>query len=351
MPLLPLIDHSAAPNAWHQVRRPGGYELWHLHARASTGGTRLIVDFSQGSPFHPEYLQRHKEYLADPTRKSPVLPQEYSRVDVTLFRNNEPVIKTSGRFSTFNFESSAEQDQLTIGPNRLALAPDSLKLELNGDPTDPSRDGLTAQLVFNNRVRQSPIQIPIFSNPATVAEHFWSVINPTCQVQGEICIGKSANTRTEKILFLGDGYQDHLYGSSLPGVSPRRWTRGLVLLANQSIAFQISDSTNDDPTHDAHVVVTDNSDIRVIQAPLFATSDQQRTAWGLTYPNAIDTDCGLVLRQPRVIDSSPIAVKLLYEAFWQGNPVIAYCEMSYLHRMDWPGIRGKMLKDVRQKSD
>jgi hypothetical protein len=350
MPLLPLIDHSAAPNSWHQVRRPGGYELWHLHARAATGGIRLVVDFSQGSPFHPEYLHCHKEYLADPTRKSPVLPQEYSCVDVTLYRNNEPVIKISGRFSAFHFEASTGQEQMTIGPNRLTLAPDSLKLELNCDPADPSKDGLTAQLVFTQRVRHSPIQIPIFSSSSAVADHFWSVTHPLCEVQGEICIGKSANARTEKILFLGEGYQDHLYGSSLPGVSSQRWTRGLVLLALQSVAFQMSDLTDDDPNRDAHIVVADDSEIRVIQAPLVAMNGQRRTAWGLTYPTAIDMDRGLVLRQPRVIDSSPIAVKLVYEAFWEGNPVIAYCEMMSLHRMDWPGIRGKLLQDMNQRS-
>ncbi len=75
---LRLYD-PAPPDAdgWHAVRSPGGYECWHFDAEDDSGQLRLVAGLCEGYVFHPGYLRRYYQYLADPTRHVPPLPEEY----------------------------------------------------------------------------------------------------------------------------------------------------------------------------------------------------------------------------------------------------------------------------------
>ena len=51
----------------------------------------------------------------------------------------------------------------------------------------------------------------------------------------------------------------------------------------------------------------------------------------------------LSLGNPRLIDSSPFYLRLIYDATTRGKAGTAFCEVAYPHRLRWP-ILGRMIE-------
>jgi hypothetical protein len=51
----------------------------------------------------------------------------------------------------------------------------------------------------------------------------------------------------------------------------------------------------------------------------------------------------LILRQPRILDSSPFCLRLRYDAFVDGEAARAFCRIVYPYRLGWP-ILGRFIE-------
>jgi len=51
----------------------------------------------------------------------------------------------------------------------------------------------------------------------------------------------------------------------------------------------------------------------------------------------------LELSNPRLIDSSPFYLRMIFDASCRGRPAQAFCEVAYPHRLRWP-ILGRMIE-------
>jgi hypothetical protein len=316
--IIPMFDAAAGPGAWHRVGTPGGFELWHLDA-VDPAGTRVIVSFSQGSPLLPGYVQNVRAYLSDPTHRLPPAPGDYSCVHVAVYQNRRPAVRRTVHFPAREFSASSSDFAVSIGPNRLEKNGDELNLAIQ------YRDRLALQLRFIPRFSAEPLQTRV-RHPRRM--DFWTIAHPLCDVRGEIRIGRTAPG--DAIRFEGAGYCEHLYGSGPVGKGPQPWIRGRVLAKNQCAAFQFS--------RDANLVIADKSGIRKIDSPLAASASKVRTAWGMAYPASIDFKSGIALRRPRVIDSTPFCVRVIYDATIGGNRGEGLLEVMSPHRLDWPII-------------
>jgi hypothetical protein len=69
----------------------------------------------------------------------------------------------------------------------------------------------------------------------------------------------------------------------------------------------------------------------------------RQTALRLAYPEQLRMDDTLALRNPRLIDSSPFYLRLMYDAVARGKSGTAFCEVAYPHRLRWP-VLGRMIE-------
>ena len=70
MPTIPLYDPTAAANAWHNVRAPGGWELWLFQVERDDAPGSFSVAFFTGYPslayrraYSPVYKDRDMTIL------------------------------------------------------------------------------------------------------------------------------------------------------------------------------------------------------------------------------------------------------------------------------------------------
>jgi carotenoid 1,2-hydratase len=218
---LPLYELDAAPDAWHRVRSPGGYEWWHFDAE-SAAGLRLTIRFGQGGISNREYLQRYAAYRRHPTRRLPPTPAEYAAVDFGLYEREQAIaqFKAQGEFN-----ASSLTTDVTIGENRVKRDLDGLRISLRHEET-------SADLVFHPLWPHRPIQRRLCSRELTGADHWWVIADPLCVVKGDIRVGDRA------IPVNGRGYHDHHYGSG-PLLNVRRWRWGRILREESALAFQM----------------------------------------------------------------------------------------------------------------
>src|SRR4051812_14710838 len=98
MPILPLYNPDAPPDAWHEVRAPGGYESWYFDAEDPSGDRLIVVIFSQGFTHAPMYLRRYARYRRHPTRITPPVPEEFPNLYVAYYEGGEQVHQSSTIF-------------------------------------------------------------------------------------------------------------------------------------------------------------------------------------------------------------------------------------------------------------
>src|SRR5690349_21382877 len=84
MPIIPLFTPTDDPDAWHQIRAPGGSEGWYVDARDDRADLRVVAILFDGCPVHPEYRQRYARYRRRPTHHAPPTPRDFPCVYLTI---------------------------------------------------------------------------------------------------------------------------------------------------------------------------------------------------------------------------------------------------------------------------
>jgi len=334
MPDILLLDTEVVvADACHRVTAPGGYEWWYFDAQDRNTGTFVVAVFHAGFVLHPQYLRRYHLYQSRPTRHAPPLPAEYPCVHLAVHEKGRSCSQFIHQYTATHVQASTSERRVTMGPNRLFSSGNALQLHFEGS------HGLSADLTFEPRFAHPPGEKMFASaNSGHPAHHCWVIANPLCEVGGEIRLPDGSTIRLN-----GSGYHDHLYGTGPLGAGLRRWMCGRVLQENQAVSFQIASATQPGGIDQAHLFVADRAGIGAIGVPRIAWGPERFTAWGLAYPTAVDLGPTLILRQPRVLDSSPFCLRLKYDAFVGGEAASAFCNIVYPHRLGWP-ILGRFIE-------
>lgn len=350
MPTLQLYA-SAPPAAdvWHRVVSPGGYEGWHFDAEDETGGLRIVADFFEGFISHPNYLRRYARYRRHPTRHLPPLPRDYPCVGFTVYEQGRVMARFMCQYQEF-FASDSKPD-LRIGPNHVILEEDgSLRVQLRGTPWGMtllgprSRDAQTLAGEFSFRPSFSPQlrQCDLFFRKYSGGEHHWIIARPHCRVKGTIYLYGHAGAATPLVLpFNGRGYHDHRYGNAPIGSGLKHWVWGRVLLSDRSFVFHIARPNKAMPTDEVRLIEADATEMRPELVNSIVMGRPCRTKFLLTYPSTMQFDDVLSLHRPRVLDSSPFDLRVVYEADCRGRRGNAFCQITYPHRLRRP-ILGRL---------
>jgi carotenoid 1,2-hydratase len=324
MPDLLLLDTDVVvADAWHRVVAPGGYEWWYFDAQDREGSVFVVATFHAGPAFHPEYLRRFALYQRKPTRHAPPLPMEYCAFHLGVYENGRRCGGFTAQYPESEFVASTSGCEVAIGPNKVTPEAGGLRVHVEG-PAD-----LSAQLTFQPRLAHPPAeQIYLSRHPSYSDHHFWVIANPLCQVDGQITLPSG---RT--IELSGLGYHDHAYGTGPLAMGLRRWIFGRVLQENGAIAFQITTPRELDGVEQAHLFMADSAAAGTVATPPITWGADRFTRWGLSYPSGMDMGRTLILREPRVLDSSAFGVRLEYNAFVDGEAATAFCRIVYPHRL------------------
>jgi carotenoid 1,2-hydratase len=352
---VPLYTVPPNPDAWHQVTSPGGYEWWYFDAEDDTGSLQIVAIFLEGFVFHPGYLRRYARFLRNPTRTQPPLAGDHPCAYCVVYENGRIISQFMSEYAPSAFRASVDRPEVAIGPNTLRRDDGSraYDLSLSGTPwmltwQGPKRlDGRTlrAQLRFAPVSRHPAMERVFLSRQLSGAEHHWVIADPLCAVGGDIEVPLPDGT-TRTIQFKGRGYHDHNYGTAPIGPGLRRWIWGRAISADgqQACTFHFARAKDRTLPDEVHVVVADPTGRREEHVQSASVDWSRRTAMGLAYPAEVSLGALLKLSRPRVIDSAPFYMRLIYDAVLPGGQqTTAFCEVAYPHRLRWP-VLGRMIE-------
>ena len=240
----------------------------------------------------------------------------------------------------------------------MRLSGDGYDVALNGTPWKLTARGpqllegrtLSAMLRFRPTLGDhAPLARRFLSRQMTGADHHWVLAAPRCDVSGTVDLGDG-----ERIDFSGRGYHDHNYGTGPLGPGLARWTWGRVLLENRVIGFQLAEPADaaklDAELHLFEADADGERDVTKIFPYETAWAWARRLPLMLPYLETFRAGDWLSLSNPRVVDSSPFYLRLVYAAVAAGERGSAFVEVAYPHRLRVP-ILGRMIEmsiDKRQ---
>lgn len=345
MPTLPLYKPAGVADASHQVTAPGGYEWWYFDAEDTEYDRRLVAIFLNGFIFHPGYLRAHARWLKNPTQSSPPMPYDFACAYFIVYQGDRITHQFMTQYPAGQFSARADAPEVTIGPNRLWFEGPAARLSLSGTPWVLTWQGpkllpqhkLEAEVTFTPRLTDPP-QERIFLSPAlSGAEHHWVIANPLCDVRAKIRCGD------DQIDFRGAGYHDHNYGTAPIGPGLRRWLWGRVLFADSACMFHYAQPRDGSLLDEVHLLESDLTGTRELSIATVDADWSERSGWLLKYPRRLAFDDVVELTHPRLIDSSPFYLRLVYDARVRDRRGSAFCELAYPHRLRWP-VLGRMIE-------
>jgi carotenoid 1,2-hydratase len=354
MPSLPLyLPEVLSLDASHHVTAAGGYEWWYFDAEDRATDTQIVAIFLDGFVFHPEYLRRYSAYHRAPTRNSPPVASDYPCAYFVIYRAGKVLAQFMTQYPAGSFQANTDSPRVAIGPNSMRCDESgSYQLHLEGSPWHltwqgprrPEHARLSADFEFCPRLSHAPHEREFLSRGMTGADHRWVIAAPLCHVAGTIRFIPSASQAEEIITFHGRGYHDHNFGSGPLGPGLRRWMWGRILLESRAFTFHFAEPRDRLRAPETHL-------IDATQDQFLERTDQhweyridRRGGTGLGYPSTVRYGDRITLTNPRVIDSTPFYLRLMYQAAVHGEPVAtAFCEVAYPHRLRWP-VLGRMIE-------
>lgn len=348
--LVPWYRKPAVADAWHHVAAPGGYEWWYFDAEDPATDTQIVAIFLDGFVFHPGYLRRYARYRRRPTRFNPPVAADYPCAYFVVYRGGKIWAQFMTQYPTAAFAASDQIPQVAIGPNRLHSAADGIRLRLEGTPWHLTWRGprlndhlkLEGDFTFKPLLDHPPCERLFFSKRMSGAEHHWVVANPLCDVSGSFAMG------SERIDFRGRGYHDHNYGTAPIGPGLKRWAWGRALLHDRVYTFHFARPADSRLADEVHLLLADQQQVRELSVQRPAVDWSRRNATLLAYPAQLSFDNHLKLSAPRLVDSSPFYMRMIYNAQAGDEQGTAFCEVACPHRLRWP-VLGRMIEMSIQK--
>ncbi|MCS7034119.1 MAG: hypothetical protein NZ561_09000 [Phycisphaerae bacterium] len=347
-----LFQSGAMPEGHHAVTAPGGYEWWYFDAEDREHDRQIVVILLEGFVFHPAYLRRYARYRRRPTQYRPPLPREYCCAYFVVYDRGRISHQMMLQYPPEDFAAATDRLDVWLGPNRAVEADGKIAVTLRGTPWELTWQGprlregmtLTGEFNFTPRLQHPPMQRTFLSRRMTGAEHSWVLARPLCEVRGIIrCFDPQAPGEGLGIRFHGLGYHDHNYGTGPLGPGLKRWIWGRVLFEDALFTFHHAVPRERGLKPESHLVEADAHGIREVPIACLAADWSAISPLLLRYPRELSIDDTMRLHNPRLIDSSPFYLRLIYDATCRGRAGSAFCEVAYPNRLRWP-VLGRMIE-------
>ena len=322
MPVLPLFDTPADPDAWHRVTAPGGYERWHFDAEDESRGVRVVAEFLEGVAFNTDYLHRYRRYLRRPTRVPPPQAREYPCVQFSVFESGRRLCAEAVHYHPDELTASDARPDVPIGANAFRVEHDgSLRVEVR-------QPRCSADLVFRPVFRHAPLERILVPGGGHGGEHYWVVAQPLCRVEGSVRVLPHGEGLRE-IPFTGLGYHDHRFGTRPQGTSFVRRMWGRLLAEDRGIVFHVVTPASSDQPDEVQFLEIDAAGIRPLTVAAGNVDWSRRVRRGVLYPATVALGEHLRLSNPRLLDFNPHHLRLEYDGEGEGAPRTAFCEVVH----------------------
>ncbi|MFN4242834.1 MAG: hypothetical protein ACK4PI_06305 [Tepidisphaerales bacterium] len=348
---IPLVSPAGHPDAWHDVRSPGGYEWWYFDAEDAATDTQLVAILLDGFVFHPGYLRRHFRYLRRPTRHPPATARDYPCAYFILYESGRVTAQFMTQYPPGSLQASRDGPDVRLGPNRFHLDGDDLVLSLAGTPWSLTPRGpvthrdqrLTVSWRLTPVTRHPAHERPFLSRAMTGADHHWVLAAPHCRFTATVRLAAPRGDRLWQLA--GRGYHDHNYGTGPLGPGLHRWIWGRALFDDACYTFHYAVPRDARLPPEPHVLrITPDAGVADVSPAPDAVRGRfdRHSALALAYPASLDLSV-MRLAEPRVVDNTPFYLRLTYTAECEGRRGTAFCEVAYPHRLRWP-VLGRMIE-------
>jgi len=329
MPTLPLLADPANPNASHRVVSPGGYEAWHFDASSDDGKLHVVAALHEAWAFDPAYLRKYAWYRRFPTRVVPPNPPDFPAVTFLLCEQGRASVRFIARArgrSSDEVRTSDDGRSIRIAASHAERAGDgSVRLHLRG--TDRLRT-IAANLTFRPVIGGAGgagREVTLIDSPASLGLHRWVIVDPLCEVEGEVSIFEPSGGQPRTVSFAGAGIHDHRYGTR-PAVATD-WFGGRVLLDDRALAFEQVGAGDAAAT----TIVSAGKDQLDVSRAARARRDVDSGDGG---DGGGDVNIGMIhLSRPRALESDRYQTLLAYDARVGGESGVALCRK--IHRVRW----------------
>ncbi|MGA2497654.1 MAG: hypothetical protein ABSH20_07920 [Tepidisphaeraceae bacterium] len=351
---VPLFEaREPAADAWHAVASPGGYEWWYFDAEDVAKDMYVAGILLDGFVFHPGYLRACSRYLRHPTRRRPPLAREYPCAYFVVYERGKITHQFMTQYPVGSLVAERDRPDVRIGPNRFWREDGVLRLKLAGTPWILTCLGpktlagrrLEGDFTFVPRSADMVHERTFLSKAMTGAEHRWVIADPMCDVRGSIRVTTLAQAAApmRQIEFTGRGYHDHNYGTGPLGPGLARWIWGRVLLDDRVATFHYARPRNSELGDEVHLLEADAGGVHDLPVAKVTGDWSKQTSLLLAYPAELRFDGLLRLFNPRLIDSAPFYMRMVYDVEFRGRAGKALCEAAYPHRLLWP-VLGRMIE-------
>lgn len=288
MPLVPLYDQNASDGS-HHVRAPGGYESWRIVSYDQKQSLLVYAAVHEGCQSDPAYVRAYRQYLRDPTRRPPPLPQDFRCEETAVYQGRRCLANSFRRIASplLPITSAA---QIHLGQS-----------VLNVDSVPP--------LAAHDECTFNP-------------SHHWLFSNPLASLRGQL------NLKSDQFSFEGiPACRDHRYGPALPTLT--QLISGVAFFPDSAIFFLATPSTS-------WMIRAGRDGIRLIDQRLVVDYNplgrfKYHYPIGLTLGDAATFVGGIILER------SLTRLRLLFHAT-SNQPVNAFCEITYPRIFGWPVI-------------
>lgn len=341
-----LLSNAAHPDAWHDVRSPGGYEWWYFDAEDTEQDIQFVAIFLDGFVFHPGYLRQHFRYLKNPTKHAPVRASDFPCAYLVVYEKGKLAAQFMTQLPPGSLRASRERPEVTLGDNTLSVENGAYRLKLAGTPWKLTGRGpqtlhgstLSADWTLTPTSLHEPVERTFLSKAMTGADHHWVLAAPHSTFEASITLtGPSPRQWNLK----GRAYHDHNYGTGPLGPGLKRWIWGRALFDDACYTFHYAVSKDPTLPPEPHLIRV--TPAGVTDLTRHVTAEFTKRALGLAYPPTLEFDGVMRLTNPKVIDPTPFYLRLVYDAECEGRRGTAFCEVAYPHRLRWP-VLGRMIE-------
>ena len=361
MPTLPLMTPTPHANASRKITAPGGYEWWGFDASSDDGRLHLVAALHAGNAFDGAYARRYAMYRRWPTRVAPPTPGDFVAVTFALLEQGRPALRFSMPVSREEFTAAEDGRRVRAGASHVDRASDgvlrvSLRgirhdrtiavnlafrpiIEASGEINLSSGGAATSEddagLLSKTDAADLPATTPTMPDVPDAGEgqHGWVIVNPLCDVDGEISVFEESGGPPRVTAFAGSGCHEHRWGTRPLAEVSDRWVRGRAVFEDHAVLFQrLADGRSF--ICEAHK----GSSPRVRGDGRLKTTGSGMSRWGVGYPETIEIPghAGDVrFMRPRVVGASIAGVTVAYDAVGDLETGRALVEVVKPRRLRW----------------
>jgi hypothetical protein len=170
--------------------------------------------------------------------------------------------------------------------------------------------------------------------PAHPGRHGWVVVNPLCDVDGEISVFEEAGGPPRVTAFAGSGCHEHRWGTRPLGAVADRWVSGRAVFDDRAVLFQQVAG------RPASIVCESRlgGSSRVRRDVVLRSAGGGTSRWGIAYPETIELPAGagdVRFMRPRVVGASVATVTVAYDAVGDLETGRALVQVVKPRRLIW----------------